>query len=380
MHEHLQPGRRRPARRHQPPARARALHDHHQRARRRPGRARERPERGRPPRRPGAAGTRQGARASSPARTSCSRNWPWTGDQALAPFAAVREQRRRLHRAEQTRSPGRPPTSAARSRSNLADFPAFLRAAGPGDGTARALRRSDDAGVHRPQSRGAGDQPERSRSSRRSQSSSTAFFTSLGKTAKVSGPALASLQPLLARVKKLGSAAKPFSGNLAELLTSLRDTRRAGAPDGLHLPRRGTTNGYDALGHFLRAEIVANALPGLRDQLRHRACAAQTLQHAGTAATGEQGSRAASATHHEPRDGAHARGPERRDAGAGDREIPGLDLDARARIGAAGAGTAAKAQRPPSRSAARAPAPPTTRPRPKAPSASGMLLNYLLGN
>ena len=86
--------------------------------------------------------------------------------------------------------------------------------------------------------------------------SSTAFFGSLGKTAKISGPALVALQPLLARLKNLGSAAKPFSSSLSELFTSLRDTGGLERLMDFIFLGAGTTNGYDALGHFLRAEGI----------------------------------------------------------------------------------------------------------------------------
>jgi phospholipid/cholesterol/gamma-HCH transport system substrate-binding protein len=89
--------------------------------------------------------------------------------------------------------------------------------------------------------------------------SSTAFFQSFGKTAKVSGPALVSLQPLLARAKTLGKAAKPFSGSLSELLTSLRDTGGLERLMDFIFLGAGSTNGYDALGHFLRTEGVVAA-------------------------------------------------------------------------------------------------------------------------
>jgi phospholipid/cholesterol/gamma-HCH transport system substrate-binding protein len=91
------------------------------------------------------------------------------------------------------------------------------------------------------------------------QRSSTAFFQSLGKTAKVSGPALAGLQPLLARVKTLGNVAQPFSASLSELFTSLRDTGGLERFMDFIFLGASTTNGYDALGHFLRAEGVAAA-------------------------------------------------------------------------------------------------------------------------
>jgi ABC-type transporter Mla subunit MlaD len=89
--------------------------------------------------------------------------------------------------------------------------------------------------------------------------SSTAFFQSLGKTAKVSGPALAGLQPLLARVKTAGNAAEPFSASLSELFTSLRDTGGLERFMDFIFLGAGSTNGYDALGHFLRTEGVAAA-------------------------------------------------------------------------------------------------------------------------
>jgi ABC-type transporter Mla subunit MlaD len=87
----------------------------------------------------------------------------------------------------------------------------------------------------------------------------TTFFTSLGKTAKRSGPALASLQPLLARAKTLGNVAQPFSTNLSELVTSLRDTGGLERFMDFIFLGAGSTNGYDALGHFLRTEGVAAA-------------------------------------------------------------------------------------------------------------------------
>ena len=54
--------------------------------------------------------------------------------------------------------------------------------------------------------------------------SSETYFESLGSTAKISGPAIVSIQPLLTRLRALGTVGKPVAGNLSELLTSLRDT------------------------------------------------------------------------------------------------------------------------------------------------------------
>jgi phospholipid/cholesterol/gamma-HCH transport system substrate-binding protein len=88
--------------------------------------------------------------------------------------------------------------------------------------------------------------------------SSTTFFQSLGKSAKISGPALVALQPLLAKVKTLGTAAEPFSASLAELFTSLRDTGGLERILDFIFLGTGASNGYDSLGHFLRAEGIAN--------------------------------------------------------------------------------------------------------------------------
>lgn len=89
--------------------------------------------------------------------------------------------------------------------------------------------------------------------------SATPFFQSLGTTSKVSGPAFVALLPLLARLKTLGGATKPFSANLAELLTSLRDSGGLERFMDLIFLGAGSTNGYDALGHFLRTEGVVAA-------------------------------------------------------------------------------------------------------------------------
>ncbi len=87
-------------------------------------------------------------------------------------------------------------------------------------------------------------------------SSSSAFYKNLGKTAKVSGPALVATQPLLKQLEKFGGAAKPFSSNFASLLTSFRETGGLERLLDFIFLGTGSANGYDALGHFLRTEGV----------------------------------------------------------------------------------------------------------------------------
>jgi phospholipid/cholesterol/gamma-HCH transport system substrate-binding protein len=86
--------------------------------------------------------------------------------------------------------------------------------------------------------------------------SSEAFFKNLGKTSKLSGPALVATQPLLNRLQALGAAAKPFSGSFSELLTSLRNTGGLERLLDFIFLGTSTANGYDSLGHFLRTEGV----------------------------------------------------------------------------------------------------------------------------
>ncbi|HTR73072.1 MAG TPA: MlaD family protein [Solirubrobacteraceae bacterium] len=124
--------------------------------------------------------------------------------------------------------------------------------------------------------------------------SSTTFFQSLGKSAKVSGPALVALQPLLAKVKTLGSAAKPFSASLAELFTSLRDTGGLERFMDLIFLGAGTTNGYDALGHFLRTEGVAAVLCLTYAITPHSGCHGKLFNSTGSSSS----SGASSATAH----------------------------------------------------------------------------------
>jgi ABC-type transporter Mla subunit MlaD len=88
--------------------------------------------------------------------------------------------------------------------------------------------------------------------------SSATFVKSLGKTSKLTGPALTAVEPLLPLVKSFGGVAKPFTGNLSGLLTNVRSTGGLERLLDFIYLGGGTINGYDALGHFLRSEILAS--------------------------------------------------------------------------------------------------------------------------
>jgi len=117
--------------------------------------------------------------------------------------------------------------------------------------------------------------------------SSTKYFKSLGQTSKVSGPALVGTEPLLARLKALGAAGKPFSTNLATLLSSFRESGGLERLLDFIFLGAGAANGYDALGHFLRTEGVGTSCLKYYVQPNSRCTRklAETPGPTGTAAT-----------------------------------------------------------------------------------------------
>jgi phospholipid/cholesterol/gamma-HCH transport system substrate-binding protein len=203
--------------------------------------------------------------------------------------------------------------------------------------------------------------------------SSTVFFKSLGSTAKVSGPALVSLQPLLGRLESLGTAAKPFAGNAAELLSSLRDTGGLERILDFIFLGAGSTNGYDALGHFLRSEVVGTACLTYAVTTAS-ACANAKLFATKGSSTGATSARAASTTGVVmARTQAVLKGATPAEAIA---KFPGPTSVTAAPSGAPASGGTPTAQPVGGASGG------TTYYKPSAESsgASGLLLNYLLGN
>ncbi len=179
------------------------------------------------------------------------------GDRAVAPLAADRQ---RL--VGFINESGKVARAAANQRGalaqNLADFPAFLEQLGPAverlqrfaEQTTPALR---DLGVAAP---GINKLFENIGPF---STASTTFFKSFGSTGRATGPALKAVEPLLPLVKALGKEANPFAGNFSGLLTSLRSTGGLERLLDFIYLGAGDENGYDALGHFLRAEIVAGS-------------------------------------------------------------------------------------------------------------------------
>jgi ABC-type transporter Mla subunit MlaD len=177
-------------------------------------------------------------------------------DKALAPFAAVRQRVADYIVQSNTVARATANHRAALAR-NLQLFPPFLEQLGPA--MERIARFSDETtpvftnlGIAAP-----GINQAFTHLPAFSNSSAT-FFKNLGKTSKLSGPALVAAQPLLNRLQALGGAAKPFSGSFSELLTSLRNTGGLERLMDFIFLGAGAANGYDALGHFLRTEGVGS--------------------------------------------------------------------------------------------------------------------------
>ena len=177
-------------------------------------------------------------------------------DKALAPFARVREKV-----ADFIAQSNRVAQAGAATRGSLARnlqlFPPFLERLGPA--LERVQRFAEQTTPTFTDLKAAAPGLDKAFTSLPAfDSSSEKFFTNLGQTAKVNGPALKGTTPLLKRLQRLGNSALPFTENFSKLLTSLRETGGLERIMDFIFLGTGSANGYDALGHFLRAEGVAN--------------------------------------------------------------------------------------------------------------------------
>jgi phospholipid/cholesterol/gamma-HCH transport system substrate-binding protein len=177
-------------------------------------------------------------------------------DTALAPLANVKE---RI--SDFITKAGQVARASANHRGelerNLALFPAFVRELGPymqrlGQFAEQATPTLTDLGIAAP---GINQTFENLGPF---STSSTKFFESLGSTAKTTGPALVGSRSFFKHLQTLGASAKPFVGNTSELFTSLRETGGIERIVDAIFSGAGVTNGYDALGHFLRGMLVVN--------------------------------------------------------------------------------------------------------------------------
>lgn len=176
-------------------------------------------------------------------------------DKALAPFAAIRQRVADFVNQSNTVAKASALHRGAIGR-GFEDFPPFLEALGPqlerlGKLAEQTTPTFQDLEVAAP---GLDKTFEHLKPF---SESSNKFFKSFGETAKVSGPALKASEPLLTDLEKLGTSAKPFASSAGGLFSSLRETGALERIMDFIFVGAGASNGYDALGHFLRAEVVA---------------------------------------------------------------------------------------------------------------------------
>jgi phospholipid/cholesterol/gamma-HCH transport system substrate-binding protein len=177
-------------------------------------------------------------------------------DNALKPFAGVRQRVADFIAQANTVQQATAATRGSLER-NLALFPPFLERLGPA--LERVQRFAEATTPTFTDLKAAAPGLDKALSSLPGfDKANETFFTNLGKVAKVQGPALNGTRPLLKQLSKLGSSALPFTKNFAGLFESLRDTGGLERIMDFIFLGTGAANGYDALGHFLRAEAAAN--------------------------------------------------------------------------------------------------------------------------
>lgn len=177
---------------------------------------------------------------------------------------------------------------------DLHEFPAFLRQLGPA--LARLDRFADqttpvleDLGVAAP------GIDKTFASIPGFAGSSTQFFKTLGAAAPGIGKSLTSTQPLLSTLSTLGTAVKPFAKNFSEIFTSLRSTGGLERLLDFIFLGTGATNGYNSLGHFIRADGVG-ALCAIYKVVATTECRANFVNLASSASSASSSTASAAST------------------------------------------------------------------------------------
>jgi virulence factor Mce-like protein len=84
-------------------------------------------------------------------------------------------------------------------------------------------------------------------------------ITRLGQASVVGRQALVKARPLVQDLGRFASAARPLSANLQSLLTSVRDTGGIERAMDYLFYQVAAINGFDSIGHYLRAGLLVNA-------------------------------------------------------------------------------------------------------------------------
>jgi ABC-type transporter Mla subunit MlaD len=229
-------------------------------------------------------------------------------------------------------------------------------------------------------------------------------LTSLGDASVVGREALVKSKPIIQDLRAFGTTAKPLTKNLSALLTSVRDTGGIERLMDYIFYQVAAINGYDSIGHYLRAGLIVN-LCSTYAITKTPDCTARFEQSAGGGAARSAAARSASANSgrspalvrtdavlrgQDPakagksakrRSGKRAAKPRRGSGGSSHHSTP-LSLPSALLPGSGGGSTAAPA---PAQQAPAQQAPAQTTPAPSgggsgsSPNPAQSLLDYLLG-
>ncbi len=83
-------------------------------------------------------------------------------------------------------------------------------------------------------------------------------FESLGEAAKTGIPAVTDARPVIADLRSLANAVRPVGATAADLLESFQNTQGIERLMDYIFYQTTAINGFDALGHYLRAELIVN--------------------------------------------------------------------------------------------------------------------------
>jgi hypothetical protein len=197
-------------------------------------------------------------------------------DRALAPLAPVRARVAHAFVAENevAQASARHETALAR---NLELFPSFLEQLGPAMERIRVFA-EETIPTFRELGKAAPSINSIFTQLPAFNASSSVYFKSLGKFGQTAGPALKASEPLLERLETLGNAARPFASNLSSLLTSVKSTGGIERLMDFIFLFAGSANGYNSLGHFLRADITTSGLCAFYVAVPRSGCTANFIQ------------------------------------------------------------------------------------------------------
>lgn len=178
------------------------------------------------------------------------------GDRALAPLAA---QRARVAHSIEAMATTATATAEKRAEmeAGLAKLPAALRAIRPSMEDLSALADQMQP-VATDLRSSAGDLNRIIIGSRGLAEAGTPALRELSQTAQQTSDTLLTARPVLTDLKQFAADARPLAANLAALLTSLKDTGGVERLLDTFFYTAAATNGYDADGHYLRAQVIVN--------------------------------------------------------------------------------------------------------------------------